>query len=250
MQKLQASSVDIWRVAPLSVNKVQTSVHPFHFTHSNEKEMKKQNKASFSSRPDSTLDNHNHFGGRKLDQANDYPPLTRRLSATDTTVGTTQSPLTRNTAMNNTQMSEQHRRFDEIEAAFIKNHEAIGKATGRMDQLEDRITRTMSACEQLSNQVALMDSRFTSMFEKLETLLTTRLPTQQTINYSHDINDNNNSYHSRHTQREAQTGLMACDASMESSDDDTQRSRASTTSSTLIKSPEKKKPCPTPNRNI
>jgi hypothetical protein len=121
--------------------------------------MTKQNKASFSSRSDSTLDNHNHFGGRKLNQANGYPPLTRRPSATDTTVGTTQSPLTRNTAMNNTQMSEQHRQFDEIEAAFMKNHEAIGKATGRMDQLEDRITQTMSACEELSNQVALLDSR-------------------------------------------------------------------------------------------
>ena len=45
-----------------------------------------------------------------------------------------------------------------------------------MDTLEDRITRTMSACEKLSSQVATMDSRFTSMFEKLETLLITRIP--------------------------------------------------------------------------
>jgi hypothetical protein len=69
-----------------------------------------------------------------------------------------------------------------MEAAFFNHHKEIERATGRMDILEDRITRTMSACEKLSSQVATMESRFTSMFEKLETLLITSItvPNQHT----------------------------------------------------------------------
>ena len=81
--------------------------------------------------------------------------------------------------MNNTQLSDHIRKFEEMEAAFQKNHDEIERASGRMDTLEDRITRTMSACEKLSSQVATMDSRFTSMFEKLEMLLIARIPTTQ-----------------------------------------------------------------------
>ena len=147
----------------------------------------------------------------------------------------------------NTQMSDQFRRFEEMEAAFLKNHDEIGKATGRMDQLEDRITRTMSACEKLSNQVAHMDSRFTSMFEKLETLLITRIsgittpPTNQQESRARPPDQNRDTGDTTGTRR-----LTDCDVST-GSDIATHQSHASTTSSIQIRSPEKKKPRPTPD---
>ena len=147
--------------------------------------------------------------------------------------------------MNNTQLSDHIRKFEEMEAAFQKNHDEIERASGRMDTLEDRITRTMSACEKLSSQVATMDSRFTSMFEKLEMLLIARIPTtQHTDPQEMILTQDNNSI----TDEQIRTTPTNCDDST-GSDTATHQSHASTISSIHIKSPEKKKPRPTPRNS-
>ena len=174
--------------------------------------------------------------------------LARRPSTTDSiTAGTTQSPLTRNTAMN-THTSDHYRKFEEIEAAFLKHHDEIERTTGRMDTLEDRITRTMSACEKLSSQVATMDSRFTTMFEKLETLLITRISVVSTTP------TNPQELRARPQEQNRDTGnttgtqwSIDCDAST-GLDSATHRSYTTTTSSIQIRSPEKKKPRSTPDK--
>ena len=125
MQKMQASSADIWRAAPPSVTTATSDSHPIPFSNTNRYarraaafsplEQRARNNLPTAGKHHQTNDNHS-----KSNQV-EFPSLTRQPSITDsTTVGTTQSPLTRNTGMNNTQMSENLRKFEEMEAAFLK----------------------------------------------------------------------------------------------------------------------------------
>lgn len=162
-----------------------------------------------------------------------FPPLTRRPSI-DTTVSTTQSPMTRLSHVHTTQGSTHtNRQFEELEAAFLKHQEEFDKSATRMTTMEDRVTRTMSACEQLSKQVTNMDTRFMNMFEKLETLIMTRIPavplpdsTLQTSPAAPHLLS-----HDQSTSSDSSSNVSMASAT------DTLRSQASS----ALKSPEKKK---------
>lgn len=224
MQRMQETSEDIWKAAPAAVRGTTnhqmrndaTSQHTGHFPSATQGPQAKP------------LDHHqanNPYLHHKDTTANTTTPTNRRPSL-DTTVGTTQSPMTGLSAQH-TQTSN-NRRFDDIEASFMRHQAEFSKTSERMTTLEDQVHRTMSACEQLSQQVTQMDSRFTSMLEKLETMLTIRLPiSTETIPANADAKT---SQFPRTTSSDESMG----------SDTNTQQSKEST-ASTTIQSPKKKK---------
>jgi hypothetical protein len=241
MKQLQASSHDIWQAAPASVRAPDPAPPPQKHRFDNtyyptSAAMTPQAKNKQSIQPTNVSDSEQN----DKPPTNDFPPLHRRRPSTDTThtAGTTQSPMTRYSNNHMTTQTIQDKKFEEMEAAFLHNQEEFMRSTTRMNALEDRVTRTMSACEMLSNQVATMDSRFTRMFEKLEQLLMDRVPPAaqpSSDRLSHLIQPS--------AGGSAPT-YPPCDEVSTTSDMETQRSFESSTNSTIIQSPEKKKQRP------
>jgi chromosome segregation ATPase len=169
MQQIQASAADIWRAAPSPVrqppgNNNNSANQPDTLT----TWPTMPTTAAKKGRPKNNSDTAAHDKHDPQQKAQTHN--TRRPSL-DTTECTTQSPLTRTTQHQHSYMS----RFDEMEAAILRNHEDSITTSTRVNQMDDRITRTMAACERVSSQVTNLESQMCRVFEKLDQIVN-RLP--------------------------------------------------------------------------
>ena len=237
MQQMQASAADIWRAAPTTVRHPAPGSNvprsPASRPITEESSWPNLHTAGFAK----ITDDKDHGGRQKNMSSN---PSNMRRPSMDTTECTTQSPLTRTTTQH--QPNNHTSRFDELEAAILRNHEESLATSTRVSQMDDRITRTMAACERVSSQVNNLEAQMSRVFDKLD-LIVNRLPS----NFS-TLNPGESAQRVDHNLPEITRPDIDCcdsyrtpsDSSRSHEDSDTAQTQPSNASST-VRSPEKKK---------
>ena len=164
-------------------------------------------------------------------QQEEFPAISRRPSL-DTTVATTQTPLSRT----NTQQSTS---FQELEAAFLRHQSEFNTITTTVTNMDARITRTMAACTTTAQQIVHIESRLDQMVIQLQQIVanTATAVTTPPRNQAHSGNQQNEQSPSPSDSSESSRSTLHCSSNNSMG---TTTSKSSTKSDTN-KSPKKKR---------
>lgn len=253
------TSAEIWKAAPNSIRTpaqktknhkdgtATTQVQPLSPT-AEQKSANHRNTCNSENQNQTPLKNNTSAApasrGRQQQFA-EFPPMVRRPSM-DTTVGTTQSPTSRTT-------TAQSPSFVELEAAFYRHQSEFTKVTTTVLEMDDRVTRTMAACNSTAQQILLIEGRLdqiTIALQHIANNTATQIPSPATTTPNHPETQGEEMQDSDANRAQLDdTGSVTSDKTPGSSNASMNTATSKSTHSSINKSPEKKKTRPSTRAN-